>query len=151
MNFVLFTCSLFFLHKIPTIIQLLYFVFLGMPATMRLLAVFTLALYALSSIAVADDEFSSNNTLASIIPPMHSDDLATQEHKQKLVDSLLHISNGNEQFSLEFLKRLSAAVTNVNYGIYTILLITVNSLLISLCSTTREINFAQDINYANFD
>lgn len=84
---------------------------------MRLLVVFTLALYALGSVAVADDEFSSNNTLASIIPPMQNDDSATQEHKQKLVDSLRQISNGNEQFSLEFLKRLSAAVTNVNYGI----------------------------------
>lgn len=81
---------------------------------MRLFVVLTLALYALGSVAVADDEFISNNTLASIIPPMNNDS-ATQEHKQKVVDSLRQISYGNEQFSLEFLKRLSAAVTNVNY------------------------------------
>ncbi|XP_055326581.1 serine protease inhibitor 77Ba-like isoform X3 [Sitodiplosis mosellana] len=82
--------------------------------TMRLLVALTLALYLFGSYAVADDEYLSNNTLASIVPPMRNDSV-TQEHKQKVVDSLRQLSMGNEQFSLEFLKRLSAAVSNVNY------------------------------------
>lgn len=82
---------------------------------MRLFVALTLALCLFESAALADDEYLSNNTLASIVPPMNNNDSATQEHKQKVVDSLRQLSMGNEQFSLEFLKRLSAAVSNVNY------------------------------------
>lgn len=81
---------------------------------MKLFVVLTLAVYVFGSAAVADDEYLSNNTLASIIPPMNND-TATQEHKQNVINSLRLVSMGNEQFSLEFLKRLSAAVSNVNY------------------------------------
>lgn len=84
--------------------------------TMRQFIVFTLALCLFGLVAVvADDESLSNNSLASIVPPTINNDSATQEHKQRVVDSLRQISMGNEQFSLEFLKRLSAAVSSVNY------------------------------------
>lgn len=82
--------------------------------TMKLFVVLSLAVCVVTSTAVADDEYLSNNTLASIVPPM-SNDAVTQEHKQKVINSLRLVSMGNEQFSLEFLKRLSAAVSNVNY------------------------------------
>lgn len=91
---------------------------------MRLFIVFTLAVCAFDLVASATDDgttspstpSSSNNTLASILPPMDSNnDSATQEHRQKVANSLRQISMGNEQFSLEFLKRLSASVSSVNY------------------------------------
>lgn len=81
---------------------------------MKLVVVFTLVLCLFGSVAVANDESSANNSLASIVSPMNNDS-ATQEHKQRVVESLRQISMGNEQFSLEFLKRLSAAVSNVDY------------------------------------
>lgn len=54
----------------------------------------------------------SNNTLASIVPPMNNN----ADHRQKVMDALKQISYGTEQFSLEFLKRLSVAVAGVNYN-----------------------------------
>lgn len=67
-----------------------------------------------TSIAVADDsnDTAANNTFASIVPPMNNN----TDHRQKMMDALKQISYGTEQFSLEFLKRLSVAVAGVNYN-----------------------------------
>lgn len=67
-----------------------------------------------TTVMAADDNHEStlsNNTLASIIPSMKND-----EHRRNVVDTLKQISYGTEQFSLEFLKRLSVAVAGVDYN-----------------------------------
>lgn len=74
----------------------------------------TLVFCVFGKVALADDGPVTNNTMTSFVSPM-SNDSAAIEHKRKVVDSLKQISMGNEQFSLEFLKRLSAAVSSVNY------------------------------------
>lgn len=80
----------------------------------------TLVVCALGSVALADDESLSNNTIPSIVPstggnPTGNDSAANEQKRKAVLESLKQISNGNEQFSLEFLKRLSAAVSSVNY------------------------------------
>lgn len=72
-----------------------------------------LALCVLGSIGAASIEPPSSNTLASVVPPFNES--ASQEHHRNVIGALKQISYGNEQFSLEFLKRLSAAVSSVNY------------------------------------
>ncbi|XP_031626409.1 serine protease inhibitor 77Ba-like isoform X2 [Contarinia nasturtii] len=83
--------------------------------TMRHFVVFTLALCLFGSVAVVADDESLSNSLASIIPSTRNNDSTIQAHQQRVVESLRSISMGTEQFSLEFLKRLSVAVSNVNY------------------------------------
>lgn len=81
---------------------------------MKLFSGILLAVCILTTIAVADDSDGTvpNNTLASIVPPMNNN----VDHRRKVVDALKQISYGTEQFSLEFLKRLSVAVAGVNYN-----------------------------------
>lgn len=79
---------------------------------MKIFVAITLVLCVFGSNALADVESVANNTIVS---PMTKNDSAAIEHKRRVVESLKQISNGNEQFSLEFLKRLSAAVSSVNY------------------------------------
>lgn len=80
---------------------------------MKIFVGITLVLCVFGSNALADVESVANNTIGS--SPMTKNDSAAIEHKRKVVESLKQIANGNEQFSLEFLKRLSAAVSSVNY------------------------------------
>lgn len=66
-----------------------------------------------SHIVCADD--LSNNNLAAVVPRFDNNDPATQLHRDNVVEALKQISYGSEQFSLEFFKLLSKAVTAFNY------------------------------------
>lgn len=77
---------------------------------MRVFIGVALTVCVFGSIVLADNKPSSNDRLASALPLMKND-----AFKRRVVDSLKEVSLGNEQFSLEFLKRLSAAVSGVNY------------------------------------
>lgn len=85
-----------------------------MASTMkRLLANITIAVFIFTVIVRVDGKAAPNNkTLASIVPPLDNND----QYRQKVVDSLKHISLGTEQFALEFFKRLAAATAGVNYN-----------------------------------
>lgn len=53
--------------------------------------------------------------LSSILPPALSNDSDTQQFRQNAIKELERIAHGTEQFSLEFFKLLSRAVSGLNY------------------------------------
>lgn len=86
-----------------------------MPSKMKRIftsiSIATLAFTVIVNAAVIGEGASSNNTLASIVPP-----IGNVAHRQNVVDSLKQISYGTEQFALEFLKRLAVATAGANYN-----------------------------------
>lgn len=82
---------------------------------MKLITVLTLIVLLCSSQTHADDEYSTSNNSLSAIAPMINNNIASEGHKENVVNALKQITYATEQFSLEFLKRLSQAVTAFNY------------------------------------
>lgn len=58
---------------------------------------------------------SPATNLSAILPPSLANDSNTQQFRKAAVKELERITQGTEQFSLEFFKLLSRAVTGLNY------------------------------------
>lgn len=82
---------------------------------MKLITVLTLVVLLCSSETHADDDYSTPNNSLSAIAPMINSNIAPEGHKENVLNALKQITYATEQFSLEFLKRLSQAVTAFNY------------------------------------
>lgn len=82
---------------------------------MKLMTVVTIVVLLCSSQTHADDEYSATNNSLSAIAPMINSNIAPEGHKENVLNALKQITYATEQFSLEFLKRLSQAVTAFNY------------------------------------
>lgn len=81
---------------------------------MLLVLFILLILHKCNLVAAAVNEQSATN-LSALLPPALSNDSSTQQFRQNTIKQLERITQGTEQFSLEFFKLLSRAVTGLNY------------------------------------